>query len=782
MLGPEVGLPAAPLWCLLEDDEGVLWGGGLRGVWRATDAANTRFRRVEGAPDRVQAMARDERGAFWFGCPERLFRWTPDSSSATAVAEGKFITFCEDSRGTLWTGSLGRGLHSVRYAPLHDATATFGVPADNTWVITGSPSGTVFLLYDRFMMEVRDGEVTERPFPHNITSALVDRRGHLWVGKAGGLLRLDGTVPTELGEETGLTGTVRALLEGEDGALWIGTTLGLYRLSEERCVRQGPEELTGIRCVLEDPDTGTIWVGTDEGLARLVGDSFTRFARGDGLSPGVVRALHLDPDGVLWVGTYGGGLSRYRDGVFTRYSKEVGLTDNYLSCILEDDDERLWINSNSGPFVVHRTDLNRFARGETDHVACISFTREEGAREANGGNQPAGWRTADGRMWFPTIEGATIADPAELPLDETPPSVLIESVEIDDRRAFEARFTALGFSSPNRVRVQYRLLGHRSSWIECTGERLAMYSYLSPGDYELQVRARNGYGPWSEVVGETFSVEARFHETATFLVVMAVLVATGAFALAERRVKRSRARTAELVQLVEEREKAQRSLRRSQTVLRRLSRELLTSQESERRRLSRELHDDVTQRLAALAIQAELAEARLGEDADRSHDHLRDIVEKTQQLAGDVQLLSRRLHPVGLRTLGLSEAIRQECDAFTRRSGVEAEVRSTIASEEVPENVAVAAFRILQESLHNIEKHAATGRVRIAAAMTSGLLVLSISDEGRGFDPEAEDELGLGLVTMRERAASIGGELSIVSRSGEGTTVRLSAPGRRREA
>ena len=283
-------------------------------------------------------------------------------------------------------------------------------------------------------------------------------------------------------------------------------------------------------------------------------------------------------------------------------------------------------------------------------------------------------------------------------------------------------------------------------------------------------------------MGRAFSIEARFHETTTFLVVMAALVALGAFALAERRVKRSRARTAELVRLVEDRERAQYSLSRGQSVLRRLSRELLTSQESERRRLSRELHDDVTQRLAALAIQAELAEAQLEKTTGRNHDQLRDIVEKAQQLAGDVQLLSRRLHPVGLRTLGLSEAIRQECDAFTRRSGVAAEVRAAIASEDVPENVAVAAFRILQESLHNIEKHAATGRVRIEAAMDSDHLVLSISDQGRGFDPEAEDEAGLGLVTMRERAASIGGELSIVSRSGEGTTVRLSVPGRRKEA
>jgi signal transduction histidine kinase/ligand-binding sensor domain-containing protein len=780
VLEENVGLPPHVIFkALIEDDDGVVWCGGAPGVWRATDATNTEFEEVEGAPKYVQAMACDERGDLWFGCSDRLVRWDHHTDSATEIVEGSFVSFLVDERGNLWVGSLGGGLHCLRHAVLQDMTASLGLTASNTWAITEDSSGALLILSTRILTRIQDGRVERFTFKRNLMSEFIDRHGDLWLGTPGGLIWLSGDQETRYGNEAGLAGSVRAMLERRDGTFLIGTSTGLHRRDGDRFLPVNPGQLTGIRCLLEDETSGALWVGAEEGLALIEGDSCTWFVAEDGLSPGAVRALHLDSEDVLWAGSYGGGLSRIEDGEIVRYSRSNGLADNFISCILEDDDERLWINSNSGPFVVHRSELNRVASGEADRIACTSFTRGEGAREANGGSQPAGWRTADGRMWFPTIEGVTLADPKELPLDEAPPKVLIESLTIDSSREFDARFTALGFSSPERVRIQTRLIGQDPSWIEDHGERRVRYSYLRPGDYEFQVRARNGYGPWSTVLSQSFSIEARFHETTAFLIGIALLGALGAFGLAEFRLKRSRARTAALVQLVEERERAESSLSRSRSELRRLSRELLLKQEAERRHLSRELHDDLSQRLAALAIQAEIAESRLEDSVDRTRNRLHDIVEMTQQLAGDVQQLSRRLHPVGLRTLGLAEAIRQECSAFTRRGGVDIEIEENVASDEIPEKTAIAAFRILQESLHNIEKHARASGVEVRVVMEGDDLIVSISDHGQGFDIENGADVGLGLVTMRERAASIGAQLSIVSRPGGGTTVCLRAPERR---
>jgi len=778
LFGPDAGLPPNPMQALVLRD-GILWGGCQAGVWRSTDSTHTAFERVEGAPGRVRSMALDERSALWFGCRDRLVRWEPDARSGTEIARGDFTTFLNDARGNLWAGSLGDGLHCLRYAALHDVFVALGLPADDCWVITEEPEEAVFILCGGTLYEIRDGEVVDWKLGENLPSALVDREGVLWVGTASGLARVHqgGLIRHEV--DPGSCGPVRALLESRDGSFWVGSVGGLYRRDGGRFEPVFPGELAGVRCLLEDPSAGALWVGGQEGLARIEGESVTRFTAEHGLPPGTVRALHLDPEGVLWAGTYGGGLCRIEDGTITRYSRENGLADNYLSCILEDDDERLWINSNSGPFVVHRRELNRVASGQADRVACTSFTRAEGAREANGGSQPAGWRTADGRMWFPTIVGVTVADPGDLPLDEESPTVLIEALEVGESRELDVRFAALDFSSHERVRIQYRLIGNEAGWIENEGDRRVHYSYLPPGDYEFQVRARNGYGPWTEVVSESFEIAPRFHERTAFLVGIAVVLGLGALGLAELRLRRSRARTAELLLLVEQRERAERSLSRSQVALRRLSRKLLASQEMERRRISCELHDDVTQRLAALAIQAEVLEARLERGSAPIHGQLREIVEKTQELAGDVQQLSRRLHPVGLRTLGLTEAVRQECDAFTRRSGIGIELDEDVVSDEVSEDVAVAAFRILQESLHNIEKHARAGAVGVVLRMEEDQLVLAVADSGSGFELENGTDAGLGLVTMRERAATVGGRLSIASRPGEGTTVRLCAPGKR---
>lgn len=774
-LGRDAGLPGEPVTSLLHDDAGLLWVGCDSGAWRSTDAANTRFERVPGVEDSVLAMVQDARGAVWLGGKANL--WKSVDGSAVAVGEGGYDSLFADRRGTLWAGSTkGKGLHCILPSPLSDATAAAGLSSVDTWAITAGRGGSVLLLQTRSMVEINGEGIARMEFDRTTRCLLVDSHGVLWIGQDGRLIGVGREGQTLYGEDAGLSGIVYALLEGHDGSLWVGTGKGLYRRDGDRFRRSHAGELGGVRSILEDHGAGVLWVGTTNGLARLEGESLTLLTSKDGFSVGPVRTLHLDEEGVLWAGTYGGGLSRIADGTITRFTRESGLTDNFLACILEDDDGRFWINSNSGPFVVRRADLNRYARGELDKLACVSFSHEENAREANGGNQPSGWRAPDGRMWFPTIEGVTIADPSMLPLDEAPPVVRIESLRIDEKRAFDARFTGLGFSSPKRVQLQYRLVGHDPAWKGSDERRQVRYSYLRPGDYEFQVRGRNGFGPWSSAVGRSFEVAPRFHETAAFVVAIALLGGLGAFGLSVRVIKRSRARTEALELLVRQRESTDRLLKRSQAELSRLTRALLTDQETERKLLSRELHDDVTQRLAALAIQAELAEARLSSNANNASEHLRDIAEKAQQLAGDVQQLSRRLHPVGLRMLGLTEAVRQECEAFTRRSGVEVDLVDDVAADEVSEEVAIAAFRILQESLHNIEKHARAEAVKVSLEKEAGELVITVSDSGCGFEPDTGADVGLGLITMRERAASIGGELSIVSHEGEGTSVRLRAP------
>lgn len=123
VFGVDAGLPSGEgMTALLEDDDGILWGGCQVGVWRSTDATKTEFERDDGAPDNVRSAVLDERGAPWFGCSDRLVRWDPGTDTATEVAQGDFASFFKDRRGNLWAGSFGRGLHCLRYAALRSTT------------------------------------------------------------------------------------------------------------------------------------------------------------------------------------------------------------------------------------------------------------------------------------------------------------------------------------------------------------------------------------------------------------------------------------------------------------------------------------------------------------------------------------------------------------------------------------------------------------------------------------------------------------------------------------
>ncbi len=773
--------PTSVVFAMLESADGRLWLGGREGLWRSVDASQDRFERVPGVDGRVSALVLARDGAVWAAGALGLRRVAPGPGARVQhIDDGDFLCVFQDDRGNVWAGGRGerRGLHLYTPTPLTHIDLSQRGGAPDSWSVTAGTAGGVLVVRTKQLLELREDRVVAHEYPGAPRSAAPAEGGGWWVGSDSGLTRVaaDGTVrEVETGD---FGGGIHAILRHRDGALWFGGRDGLARWSGDGLVARRPGEFSDVRCLLEEPG-GALWVGSFEGVTRLDGDATARYARADGLSPGQVRALHRDERGVLWVGTYGGGLSRLEDGAVTRFTTEDGLADNFLAGIAEDARGRLWINSNKGPFVVNRADLDAVAAGEARQVACVLFSPEEGSVEASGGNQPSAYTDADGRIWFPTVRGVTRVDPSVLATTEAPPRLSISDFALGDDRRLVARFEALGFSSPRRVRVQYRTDGSDADWVECDGRFEAQYSYLPPGGYELQVRARNGFGPWSEVVRRRFDVPARFYESPMFLVALMALLALGGFRFASGRIRAARERAERFERLHAEAEEAKRSLDESRADLRRLSHDLLVSRDSDRRTISAELHDDVTQRLAAIAMQAELVQRKLTRDGVPAGDALRAVTDNAQQLARDVQQLSRRLHPVGLKLLGMTDAIRQECAGFERRTGTRVQLIDDVVAHEVPEDVGIAAVRIVQESLHNAEKYARAGTITVELSGEGGDLSLRVRDDGVGFDADGRASRGLGLITMRERAAAAGGELDVDSRPGGGTTITFRRAGGR---
>jgi len=222
--------------------------------------------------------------------------------------------------------------------------------------------------------------------------------------------------------------------------------------------------------------------------------------------------------------------------------------------------------------------------------------------------------------------------------------------------------------------------------------------------------------------------------------------------------------------------RADEALTASRNETRQLAGRILTAQEDERRRIARELHDDISQRLAAGAIEAGKAEQQLTAPQP-ARAVLGGLKEHLISLSDDVHRLSRQLHPAILDDLGLKDSLRAECDRVAEQGHLAVDLRCGQLPVHLPRDLALCVYRVAQEALRNVVKHAQADRVDLTLNADLEFLNLEVRDYGRGIDTAASRcRVGLGLASMTERVRLVGGEISISSRRGEGTTIEVRVP------
>jgi signal transduction histidine kinase len=203
-----------------------------------------------------------------------------------------------------------------------------------------------------------------------------------------------------------------------------------------------------------------------------------------------------------------------------------------------------------------------------------------------------------------------------------------------------------------------------------------------------------------------------------------------------------------------------------------MSGKLIKAQEQERTRIGRELHDDINQRLAMLALELEQLQANPSEVQTR----LQELRKQTIELSDDVQALSHELHSSKLEYLGVVPGIKSWCKEFGERQAVEIDFKSDVSSV-VPFDVGICLFRVLQESLHNAANHSDVKRIEVQLREVSNEIHLIVTDLGRGFDVEAAIQgQGLGLTSMQERVRLLNGSVDIESKPMAGTTIHVRVP------
>ncbi len=713
----------------------------------------------------------------------------------TALMQNWARALFEDREGNLWIGAGSGGVAMVRrteFSVLNAPDSWEGrtvlsvAPGRDGALWIGTEGSGVYRYFQNTWKHYGHDEGFDNLF---VWSVAADHEGQVWAGTWGnGAYRLQGDQFVHVPEiEVGLTPVLALSFFPSDRTLWAGTGNGLLQLKEGKSrwyLHDNKPSSTFVSGVVRD-NRGTLWLALgDEGLGNLSGDELKRYGAGEGLSGKGVQCLLADGD-TLWIGSREGGLDRFKNGRFAPIGVKQGLPNKVVCHIADDGLGFLWLSTHHGIFRVAKDQLNRCAEGIIPVVSGQAYDRNDGlpTMEFSGGLQAAGCRTNDGRLWFTSSKGLVGVDPASIHLNLLPPPVVIESLTVDgkaqnseegkisalklhpDHERLEFQYTALSLAAPDKILFRHRLAGLDKDWIDAGAKRTAVYSHLPAGNYRFQVIACNNDGIWNNA-GATleFTVLPFYWQTWWFRTAV-ILLAVFAVAWSVRYETRRR-----MQRRVEELE-YERGIER------------------ERARIAQDIHDDIGSSLTRITMLSQSVRAGLDQPYQvtpvlgRIHDTAIQVTHTLDEIVWALDPQHDTLESL-VRYLARFAQERLGEAGVSCRLDLPMNLPAWPLSTQTRHNLLLA----FKEALSNSLKHAAASEVQVALELRPDEFVITIRDNGRGFDQSKiadvagdSSRVGRGLGNLRHRLAQIGGRCEIVSDPGNGTrvvfTIRLSHGG-----
>jgi len=744
----------------------VVWAGKSSGLVRIQGGRTSTFTTKDGLPDNaVSSLHESPDGSLWIGTNDGVTRYRNGRLSVYRIRDGLshslVLSLYTDREGTLWVGTKN-GLDQFTDGKVTPYTTNEGMLSNNA------------------------GAVVE------------DSAGRLWVGTMGqGLNVFDGQKFGAITTANGLLdNTILSLLPEANGDLWVGTGRGINRLNNGKVTASYAMSGDQVSAIYRDPQ-GTLWAGTDKGLSYLDGSTFRPshlglladhravyalsashsvrlFASAAGPSLSYLKdnqahsqdlqtsqpvsCFYFDPTRhVGWLGTLGSGLLHWKNGVFTHIRIKDGLYDNRIYAILRDDNANLWLASSKGIFRVSEQELEDFVEGKTRYVTSLPFTTGQLRFECRSGVQPAACRTHDGRLWFSTTNGLVVVDPRKLVNNTEPPPVEITSALINGRRTdprqdvtlspfernLEIRYAGLSFIAPDKMTFRYMLEGYDKNWVDAGTRREAFYGNLPPGHFRFVVMARNADGVWSTHAAMLrFSVAPRIYERKWFFPALVLLLASAVVVWYRLRIRRLK--------------------QRFNLVL------------AERSRIARELHDTLLQGLSGVTMQLQAVWTRL--TPSREKDSLREIIQDAARCSTEARQSLLGLRSAPATPVEFHQKLAASCRESNPGDALELVLDLDPVSLAFMPDAEFQLLRIAREAVSNAVQHADATRMEVRLRARKSELHLSLTDNGKGFDPRIPHFGHFGLVGMRERASEIGAHLEITSAPGSGVRIAVRLP------
>ncbi|MCI0388449.1 MAG: hypothetical protein MOB07_06745, partial [Acidobacteria bacterium] len=504
----ETELPVSQMFRAASDDQGNIWFSAKHSLIRVRNGRVAQvYTERDGLPGMnpglvtgkrrpLQALSRDAAGSLWLTDLDSM-----QSQMMSPHPPEGLDTFSSyaDNEGNYWFRTNNHGLFRARRQTVTAYAKEHGLNAGEVYPLLEGRDGSLWIgTSGNGLFRFKDGVFTNytgaNSFKGEVSSLYEDRAGQLWVNGAWRLT--EGGFIREIWKDLDHSSSeiIWTMCEDRSGAYWVGSELGVLRYQNGVTTRYTTKDgLAGADTKVIIPDTaGGLWLGSYGGLTHYKDGKFTVWTEKDGLPGATVRALKQDSDGSLWIGTYDSGLGRFKDGRFTRYAKKDGLYDDGVFQILEDDYGWFWMSCNRGIYRVRKQELNDFADGKIKTITSLAYNKSDGmpSAECNGGRWPAGIKTRDGKLWFPTMGGVAMIDPASVRTNAQPPPVVIEEMRINNQPValeswespirnpqsaiaiqpgqenFEIQYTALSFINSENLRFKYKLEGVDHDWVE----------------------------------------------------------------------------------------------------------------------------------------------------------------------------------------------------------------------------------------------------------------------------------------------------------------------------
>jgi signal transduction histidine kinase/ligand-binding sensor domain-containing protein len=777
-LAARLGVPESDIFEVFRDHDGTMWYSTHEGLLRRGQKPFPRLRPVGTATTAAFRTYEDRQGNLWAVLGTGVYRIIGDVIEDTPVPNVLPRCFHADREGGFWVGTNGNGLIHLKRSIVHMFTRADGLLSDIPMTVLLSHDGRLWAGCN-CGLSVYDGKrftsYAEKDGLSNscVWSLAEDRNSNLWIATyGGGLFRLRDGHFAQYSLEQGLPSSVALqVIVAHDDSVWIATPDGISHMQNGHfrnyTIADGLSSNQAI-AIYQDR-SGTIWAATQGGLDRLIGERFVPFSPGrPQASPFIVR-LAVDSLGNLFTANSPKGIGLIRNNELIALNEDLKALG-----MLESPQHDLWF---SGPNGILRTRLNDLMSSLADRDAPLDYEvigRSDGLNSIQCSiGRPNMAITPDNKLWVATVKGLAMLDLAQLPRVRRRPKVFIGAV-IDGKNELpsdsqtvlppgthhvEFHLQAVDLASPETIRLQYRLDGVDTLWLDANASRIAVYTNIPIGSHSFHVRATDGNGVWDRN-GIVYRVTQRpyFYQTIWFLLLCVAALAFLAWAASQWRVRQMQAQAH--IQMEE-----------------RLS---------ERARIARELHDTLLQSFQGLILNFQRARNLLPARPDQAIQSLDTALDRAERAIMEGRDAIHDMRVSAPADSDLAEEISALGKELASEDGHSGSPSFRVIVEGSPKAIRPVVrdeiYRIAREALRNAYGHGHARTIEAEIRYEEGLLRVRIRDDGIGIEQTHLGEAGrtghYGLKGMRERAKQIGAQLEVWSEHEAGTEIELRVPDR----